>query len=134
MSEHEFKPPADPGAGFDPGEPQAKMIAIFAGATVVLLAVVILAIQAYFDRVYQQQVYEKVLEPPSEQLRDLHAREDSELYSYKYIDRTKGLVRLPIERAMELLAKEAAEDRLPYPTKPTAPKPETPTAPPAPGN
>ena len=34
--------------------------------------------------------------------------------TYKYIDRNKGLVQTPISRAMELLAREAAENKLTY--------------------
>jgi hypothetical protein len=35
---------------------------------------------------------------------DLHAREDLLLDNYSWIDRSKGTVRIPIERAMELIA------------------------------
>lgn len=35
---------------------------------------------------------------------DLHAREDLLLENYSWIDRSKGTVRIPIERAMELIA------------------------------
>jgi hypothetical protein len=36
---------------------------------------------------------------------DLHAREDLLLDHYSWVDRKKGVVRIPIERAMELLVK-----------------------------
>jgi hypothetical protein len=35
---------------------------------------------------------------------DLHAREDLLLENYSWVDRSKGTVRIPIERAMELIA------------------------------
>ena len=35
---------------------------------------------------------------------DMHAREDLLLNNYSWIDRSKGTVRIPIERAMELIA------------------------------
>jgi hypothetical protein len=35
---------------------------------------------------------------------DLHAREDLLLDNYSWVDRSKGTVRIPIERAMELIA------------------------------
>lgn len=50
-----------------------------------------------------------MLEPVSEDLRALRAREDIQLNSYEYIDREKGTVRLPITRAMELLSQEYAQ-------------------------
>ena len=111
--------PVNDTQGYDPGEPRTGLIGVFMAAVVVGLALTILGVQAYFDHVKQQQIFVKVLAPVSEDLLDLHAREDSELHSYRYLDRTKGTVRVPIERAMELLAGEYAEGRLPYPTKPT---------------
>ena len=40
---------------------------------------------------------------PREDLQTLRAREEAELNSYAWIDRTAGIVRLPISRAMDLL-------------------------------
>lgn len=40
---------------------------------------------------------------PIEQLRALRAREDVVLQTYGWIDRDQGIVRIPIERAMELI-------------------------------
>jgi diphthamide biosynthesis methyltransferase len=94
--------------GFDRSEPNVGAIAAIGGVTLVLLIASVLGLQFYFDRALEQQVYVKVLAPESQALRDLRAREDSELHSYRYLDREKGTVRLPIERAMQLLVSEAA--------------------------
>ncbi len=51
-------------------------------------------------------------------------REAEELHSYRYLDRDKGTVRLPIERAIELVAAEYAEGKLRYPTQPVPVPPE----------
>ncbi|MGB6691889.1 MAG: hypothetical protein WBE76_28945 [Terracidiphilus sp.] len=40
----------------------------------------------------------------NEDLAELHAREDLLLDNYSWIDRSKGTVRIPVERAMELIA------------------------------
>jgi hypothetical protein len=40
---------------------------------------------------------------PADELMQLRAREESQLHSYDWIDRKQGLVRIPIERAIELL-------------------------------
>ena len=37
---------------------------------------------------------------------DLHAREDLLLDNYTWVDRSKGTVRIPIERAMEIIAQK----------------------------
>lgn len=46
----------------------------------------------------------RLLPHPIEQLRELRAREDDVLQTYGWIDRDKGIVRIPIERAMQLVA------------------------------
>ena len=94
--------------GYERTEPNVRLIAAVGGVSIFLLFASVLGLQFYFDRALEQQVYVKVLEPESQALRDLRAREDSELHSYRYLDRAKGTVRLPIERAMELQASEAA--------------------------
>jgi hypothetical protein len=42
----------------------------------------------------------------NEDLAELHAREDLLLNNYSWVDRSKGVVRIPIERAMELVAQQ----------------------------
>ncbi|MGH9627508.1 MAG: hypothetical protein ACRD7E_03980 [Bryobacteraceae bacterium] len=112
--------------GFDTSEPKSGFIALFGIGTVITLVVTVLAIQFYFDRYKEHQVYIQVLAPEGQQLKDLRAREDAHLHSYGYSDREKGLVRLPIERAIELLIEESAENRLKYPTSPAPVKTEEP--------
>jgi hypothetical protein len=114
----------DPAEGFDKSEPHAVAIAAFGVASVLMLVLLIFAIQGYFDKVYQQAVFDKVLSAPSEQLRDLRNRDAWNLTHYMYGDlsKTSGRVRIPIDRAMELYAQEAAAGKLFYPAKPTAPK------------
>lgn len=104
--------------GYQPGEPKTWLIAVWGAGSIVMLALLVLGIQFYFDRVQEQQVYQKQLEPVSNDLLSLRAREDAQLHAYAYIDRNRGIVRIPIERAMELLAQEAAAGKFFYPTKP----------------
>lgn len=108
--------------GFDTSEPKSGFIAMFAIATVILLFATIFGIQYYFDQAFEEQTQTEVLVPESEQLQNLRASEDTQLYSYQYVDRTQGTVRLTIDRAMDLLAKESAENRLTYSSKPYAVK------------
>ncbi len=95
-----------PAATFDTSEPRTRFIGLLGLGIMVALVAIILALQSYVDRVEQQQIYEKVLVPVSEDLKTLRAREDADLTQYKYVDRAKGTVRLPISRAMELLVEE----------------------------
>jgi hypothetical protein len=107
------------GVDFDRSEPRALLIASIGIASVLGLTATVLGVQAYFDHLHEQQMYEKVLVPVSQDLRDLHIQEDQELNTYKYIDRSKGTVQIPIARAMELIEKEAAEGKIEYFHQPT---------------
>jgi len=110
-------------AGYNDEEPRSRVVTVFMVASVLALVAALLGLQAYYDRVKEQQVYIKQILPVSEDLRNLRAREESELHSYRYIDRARGTVRLPIERAMELFAKEAAAGKFAYPMQPAPVKP-----------
>ena len=131
MSEDQKIRHADPKEGFDATEPQAGAIAGFAIGSLILLVLTIVALQAYFEKIWQQEVYEKVLAPPSEQLQALHDRENWQLTHYQRVD-LNGTVRIPLDRAMELFAQEASAGKLFYPAKATEPKKEEPVAPPVP--
>jgi hypothetical protein len=93
--------------GFERSEPRTGLIALLGGAIIAGLVLIILGVQSYYDRVRDQQIFVKQLEPVSEDLKALHAREAADLHSYRYLDRAKGTVRIPIERAMELVIREA---------------------------
>ena len=47
---------------------------------------------------------------PGASLGELHAAEDSDLNSYGWIDRNAGTVRIPIDRAMELILQRGLPD------------------------
>ncbi|HEV1286707.1 MAG TPA: hypothetical protein VNU44_15405 [Bryobacteraceae bacterium] len=121
--------PADPHEGFDRAEPSVGAIFGFAAGSMILLVLTIFAIQQYFDHIWNQAVYEKVLAPPSEKLREVRGRDDWNLTHYLYMDKATGQVRIPVDQAMELLLKDAAAGKTFYPAKATVPKKEEPAAP-----
>jgi hypothetical protein len=131
MSEHHSKYEDhivhhDPQEGFDPTEPDAKSITMFVIVSVVTLIVVMVALQGYFQKIWNELTYERVLSVPGEELAAQHNLENWRLTHYEYTDKSKSTVRIPLERAKELFLKEAAEGKAFYPGKPTEPKPETP--------
>jgi hypothetical protein len=121
-------PHHDPQEGFDRTEPEAKPIWAFAVGSVLVLVLVIWSLQQYFEKVWSDAVYEKVLAPPSEQLHDVRSRDQWALTHYQYQEPTKKQVRIPLDRAEELFLKESAEGKTFYPAKPTLPKKEEPDA------
>jgi hypothetical protein len=99
--------------------------------SVAVLILVIFAVQGYFEQIYKDAVYERVLSAPSEQLQDVRNRDAWNLSHYMYgdLDKTSKRVRVPIDKAMQMLAEEAAAGKTFYPGKPTVPKKEEPAAP-----
>jgi hypothetical protein len=113
----EIRPIEANNPGFDTAEVNARGVTIFLVVTVLMLVVVIGGVQFYFNSIQEREFYEKVMAPVSDDLRDLRAREDGQLGSYGYVNKDAGVVRIPVSRAMQLLAKEAADGKLPYPTQ-----------------
>jgi hypothetical protein len=60
---------------------------------------------------------------------DLHAREDLLLSNYTWVDESKGTVRIPIERAMELIAQRGLPVAQPAQTQANMTGDSTPTVP-----
>ncbi len=117
---------ADPKEGFDHGEPKTGAIFAFAVGSLLLLVLMIVALQAYFNKIWDEAVYEKILSAPSESLQELRNRETWNLTHFGYLDKKSGTVRIPVDRAMDLFAQEAAAGKLFYPAKPYVPKKEEP--------
>lgn len=114
MSE-ELKPITAADAGFDADEPSTRGILVFLVAMVAIFVAVVVGVTYYYKSTLERAEYEKVLAPPSQQLGELRAREDWNLSHYGYVDKAKGQVRIPVDRAMELLVQEAADSKLRYP-------------------
>src|SRR5580704_13552900 len=115
-------PHHDASEGFDPGEPQVTSIWGFAVGSIVVLLITIFALQHYFEKVWNDAVYEKVLVAPSEQLQQMRGRDDWDLTHSMYLNKETGQVRIPLDQAQELFLQEAAAGKPFYPGKPTAPK------------
>ncbi len=82
-------------------------LALWAGLALVLILVGAVWIQAYYHFLEQGQITEKIIEVSMPD-RELHAANQRELLEgYRWIDREKGVVGLPIGRAMELVLEDA---------------------------
>jgi hypothetical protein len=101
---------------YDHSDPHARAIVLYMAATVVGLALVGIAVQAYYELIQSKGEYEQVLSQDNWQLMDLRNKEQWELTHYGYVDKNKGVVRLPIEQAMQAVAQDAAENKPKYPT------------------
>jgi hypothetical protein len=120
----------DPQEGFDRTEPNTPAIWLFTVVSVLGLILVIVAVQGYFEQIWKEAVYDRVLSVPSEQLQDVRNRDAWNLTHYMYgnLDKSTNRVRIPIDKAMQAFASEAAAGKLFYPAKATAIKVEEPAA------
>jgi len=93
--------------GYERSEPNAAQIG---GLTVVIVATILVTCYAVYYWYVWQLEYTRHMEvevPIWQELKDVRASEVERLTQYKYLDKAKGNVALPIEKSMELLVQEA---------------------------
>ena len=83
-----------------------SMIALWGGLVLVLVLVTAVWIEAYYHFLEDRQVQVKVVEPVVPELVEYESTQSELLNSYYWIDREAGVVGLPIERAMQLVAED----------------------------
>lgn len=81
-------------------------IALWGGLALVLVLVGAVWIEAYYHFLEQRQVTAKVVEPTVPELVEYQEAQGALLDGYRWIDREAGVLGLPIERAMQLVAEE----------------------------
>lgn len=99
-------------AGYEKGDVNVARVIIFGIFGIIILVTVLIFTWDYFTLVKESPVEDAGLKPQSAAIRELRARETEELTGYKLLDETKGVYRIPIERAMELTADEAYREQL----------------------
>ncbi len=104
--------PQPENGGYEKRDINPVKVFLFGIAGVIVIVVVVIFMISYFTATREEIVYEEVLKPESAALRELRAREEEELNSYAVLDAKKGVYRIPIQRAMELMAEEAYQARL----------------------
>lgn len=106
-------------------EPDTALTAVIGVAIAIVLVAMVIFLQAYFYRQERDERVRKVEAVAPEELARLRAQQQELLSSYRLIDSKTGVVGIPIERAMELLVREAGAEgapaRLSSGTLPAAP-------------
>jgi hypothetical protein len=87
-------------------DPNVAASAVVGIISAILLFVIIVVLQAFFYRAEQQEMERKVYTKPYEALQRLDAQQLEQINSYGWVNEAEGTVRIPIERAMELVAAE----------------------------
>lgn len=117
MSADHIDKPGDVREGYDHHEARTGALVLWSSVVVLVLVISIVAMYWLTTVTEDQQYAENVGKRFWEISQETKAREDEQLYHYGYIDKGKGVVRIPIERAMQLLAAEAAQGKVSYNTK-----------------
>lgn len=123
-----YAEPHDAGGGYELSDLSPKNIALFGVTLAVLIALVLAVCIGLFK--YATALHTKGQTPPSplaqtrepsteprlqvhaaRDLREMRDAEDQALQSYGWIDKEAGIVRIPVDRAMELLAQKGLPSR-----------------------
>jgi hypothetical protein len=105
MADNEQNQPTQ--TGYEKGDANPVKIIGYGLGGVVLIAIILVFVYQLFLSTSEELVDEVVLKPQSTAIRELRAREDKELNSYKLLDPEKKIYRIPIDRAIKLMADEA---------------------------
>jgi len=106
------------GAGHEQSEVSVRLIVVslaFLAVTTFLVFLLVIGIFRYFYASYSTEEATKRSQPvvppeprievaPYEQLQQLRAKEDHVLNTYAYVDKGSGVVRVPINQAIDMLA------------------------------
>jgi hypothetical protein len=88
-------------------DPNVAASAVVGFVSAILLFVIVVMLQAVFYRAEQRELVRKVYSQPNEALQQLDAVQLEQLNSYGWTSQADGVVHIPIERAMELVAAES---------------------------
>ena len=139
-NEHGGRSPADQRPGYELSDISTRVVVVFATALVVagiVIHVLVWLLYVYFGHVaavtYSRQYPLSSVGPaplpaapmlqvrPREELKQLRADEDATLMSYAWVDSNAGIVRIPIDRAMQLVLQRGLPTRTPGDTAAGAP-------------
>jgi len=100
----------NPGGGYEKRDSSGGKILAAMIIGLIALVVIIYALSEAFTLEREQLVTEIALSPESKKLYDVRVRENANLQGYAVVDSAAGIVRIPIERAMEIMVERAKRE------------------------
>jgi len=88
----------------DPPDPDALTTATVGLVGTILVVVAVVFLQGLYESVNRSEFQRKVVNEAPAELRALRAAQLKRLHAIAWVDKRNGIVAIPIERAMELLA------------------------------
>ena len=89
-------------------DPKTGNLAVIGIVGAVLVFVAVVWLQALFHQVEERETRRKLLARPPAEIARLRAEQQEALRSYGWADQAAGIATIPIDRAMELVAREEA--------------------------
>ncbi len=89
-------------------DPNVGATVVVGVAGAILVLVIILALRVVYYHFAEEEVYRKVLSQESQELLRVTREQREKLESFGWIDKEKGVARVPIEVAMDLVVKDLA--------------------------
>ncbi len=102
---------------FDRRDAKSGTIAIVSIVSILVLIGLVVGVDYLFTVTFEQVEHEQFSAVASKELIAIHEREDEQLHKYGYINKEKGIVRLPVERALRLVEEEAKAGKIGWNTK-----------------
>ncbi len=114
-AEHDVREASGQDAGYEHKDANIRAIAAFGIGLTVFVILILFGLMRVYDRFYsdraepespqaKEQMGQQMLIHQYEQLKKLREREDEELNNPGWVDRKAGVVRVPIDRAIDLVA------------------------------
>ena len=109
------------GSHVERSEPDVFTTAMVGVFGTIVLVVIVFGVQGLYEGAQRSELEKKVVMQVPEELRSLRAKQRARLEGMHWVDRKQGLIAIPIERAMELMAADpnpGAPVVAPAPVKP----------------
>jgi hypothetical protein len=99
VSEHEVREHAG-----DERDPDALTVATVGIVGAIIVIVVVVFVQGLYESVNRSEFQKKIVAEPPAELRELRAAQLTRLNATGWVDKKNGIVAIPIDRAIALLA------------------------------
>lgn len=87
------------------GDPDGPALALLGATGTLLVVVIVFALEAFYYSYHEHLLLERNAQP-YEELVALRAEQEERASSYAWVDRDAGQVRIPVDRAAELVLAE----------------------------
>ncbi len=117
----------EPEGPFEKDNPRMTVITVAYVAIALVVIVAVIGTREFFNGLVRSEKQAKVGDPVSSLLTDLRKTEQAHLTSYQWVDKDKGLVRMPSDKARDLVLAKYRATPVETPPAP-APAPPAPVA------